>query len=46
LRIYADVVVDLAIAQLRIALSADFDNYTPVAELPQLSTLSWLELNA
>jgi len=44
--IYAGVMIlDLALAQFCIALSADFDRYTPVADLSQLSSLSWLDLS-
>jgi hypothetical protein len=35
--------VDLALAQFRIALSSDFELYTPVSDLKQLTSLRWLE---
>ena len=38
--LYAGVmVVDLALAQFRLALSSDFDLYTPISSLAQLATL-------
>ena len=41
--LYAGVmVVDLALAQFRIALSGDFDRYAPITGLGQLTTLRWL----
>jgi hypothetical protein len=45
--LYAGVmIVDLARAQFRTALSADFDQYVSVAELSQLSSLSWIDLSS
>lgn len=42
--LYAGVmVVDLAFAQFRLALSADFDNHKPITRLSQLTTMTWLE---
>jgi hypothetical protein len=42
--LYAGVmVVDLALAQFRVALSGDFELYTPVTELRQLASLGWLD---
>lgn len=37
------MVVDLALAEFRIALSGDFKRYAPIAELAQLASLSWHE---
>jgi hypothetical protein len=37
------MIVDLALAQFRIALSGDFELYRPIVELDQLESLSWLE---
>jgi hypothetical protein len=42
--LYAGVmVVDLALAQFRVALSGDFELYIPVTELKQLASLGWLD---
>lgn len=42
--LYAGVmVVDLALAQFRVALSGDFELYTPITELKQLASLGWLD---
>lgn len=42
--LYAGVmVVDLALAQFRLALSSDFELYTPISNLEQLTSLRWLE---
>ncbi|HEY8722234.1 MAG TPA: hypothetical protein VIL92_00070 [Gaiellaceae bacterium] len=37
------MVVDLALALFRIALSGNFEGYAPITELEQLTSLSWLE---
>lgn len=42
--LYAGVmVVDLALAQFRVALSGDFELYAPVTQLKQLGSLDWLD---
>jgi hypothetical protein len=42
--LYAGVmVIDLALARFRVALSGDFDLYAPVSSLEQLTSLRWLE---
>jgi hypothetical protein len=35
--------LNLARAQFRVALSGDFELYTPVIELEQLASLDWLD---
>jgi hypothetical protein len=37
------MIVDLALAQFRVALSGDFEPYTPAANLKQVTSLRWLE---
>lgn len=37
------IVVDLALAQFRLALSGDFQLYTPISKLDQLDSPRWLE---
>jgi hypothetical protein len=42
--LYAGVmIVDLALAQFRVALTGDFERYTPMTDTEQLASLPWLE---
>jgi hypothetical protein len=37
------MVVDLALAQFRLAFSRDFEHYAPINKLGQLTRFDWLE---
>ena len=42
--LYAAVmIVDLALARFRVALSSDFELYTPIDSLQELTSPRWLE---